>query len=77
MLKSKIKTHKSGKTYNQPHFFILNKEIFNVLKELSTVKFTYFIVTIQVTNTNVITYLKLTKWYSEHLFFVFDFEAVK
>ena len=25
MLKSKIKTHKSGKTYNQPHFFILNK----------------------------------------------------
>lgn len=25
MLKSKIKTHKSGKIYNQPHFFILNK----------------------------------------------------
>jgi hypothetical protein len=25
MLKSKIKTHKSGKTYSQPHFFILNK----------------------------------------------------
>jgi hypothetical protein len=25
MLKSKIKTHKSGKSYNQPHFFILNK----------------------------------------------------
>lgn len=25
MLKSKIKTHKSGKTYQQPHFFILNK----------------------------------------------------
>ncbi len=25
MLKHKIKTHKSGKTYNQPHFFILNK----------------------------------------------------
>lgn len=25
MLKSKIKTHKSGKMYNQPHFFILNK----------------------------------------------------
>jgi len=25
MLKSKIKTYKSGKTYNQPHFFILNK----------------------------------------------------
>ena|ERR1700752_1984287 len=25
MLKSKIKTHKSGKAYNQPHFFILNK----------------------------------------------------
>ena len=25
MLKSKIKTHKSGKNYNQPHFFILNK----------------------------------------------------
>lgn len=25
MLKNKIKTHKSGKTYNQPHFFILNK----------------------------------------------------
>ena len=25
MLKNKIKTHKSGKMYNQPHFFILNK----------------------------------------------------
>lgn len=25
MLKSKIKTHKSGKIYHQPHFFILNK----------------------------------------------------
>lgn len=25
MLKSKIKTHKSGTMYNQPHFFILNK----------------------------------------------------
>ena len=25
MLKSKIKTHKSGKMYQQPHFFILNK----------------------------------------------------
>ncbi len=25
MLKTKIKTHKSGKIYNQPHFFILNK----------------------------------------------------
>lgn len=25
MLKHKIKTHKSGKMYNQPHFFILNK----------------------------------------------------
>lgn len=25
MLKSKIKTHKSGRMYNQPHFFILNK----------------------------------------------------
>jgi len=25
MLKSKIKTHKVGATYNQPHFFILNK----------------------------------------------------
>ena len=25
MLKSKIKTHKSGTAYNQPHFFILNK----------------------------------------------------
>lgn len=25
MLKSKIKTHKLGTTYNQPHFFILNK----------------------------------------------------
>ncbi len=25
MLKFKIKTHKSGKIYNQPHFFILNK----------------------------------------------------
>jgi hypothetical protein len=25
MLKSKIKTHKSGAMYNQPHFFILNK----------------------------------------------------
>jgi len=25
MLKSKIKTHKSGTVYNQPHFFILNK----------------------------------------------------
>lgn len=25
MLKSKIKTHRSGKIYNQPHFFILNK----------------------------------------------------
>jgi hypothetical protein len=25
MLKSKIKTHKVGVTYNQPHFFILNK----------------------------------------------------
>lgn len=25
MLKNKIKTHKSGKSYNQPHFFILNK----------------------------------------------------
>lgn len=25
MLKSKIKTHKSGATYAQPHFFILNK----------------------------------------------------
>jgi hypothetical protein len=25
MLKSKIKTHKMGSTYNQPHFFILNK----------------------------------------------------
>lgn len=25
MLKSKIKTHKSGRVYNQPHFFILNK----------------------------------------------------
>ena len=25
MLKSKIKTHKMGTTYQQPHFFILNK----------------------------------------------------
>ena len=25
MLKSKIKTHKSGTAYKQPHFFILNK----------------------------------------------------
>jgi hypothetical protein len=25
MLKHKIKTHKSGKMYQQPHFFILNK----------------------------------------------------
>lgn len=25
MLKSKIKTHKMGTTYNQPHFFILSK----------------------------------------------------
>ena len=25
MLKSKIKTHKMGSTYKQPHFFILNK----------------------------------------------------
>jgi hypothetical protein len=25
MLKTKIKTHKLGTTYNQPHFFILNK----------------------------------------------------
>ena len=25
MLKSKIKTHKQGKSYSQPHFFILNK----------------------------------------------------
>lgn len=25
MLKSKIKTHKSGTAYQQPHFFILNK----------------------------------------------------
>ncbi len=25
MLKSKIKTHKIGTTYHQPHFFILNK----------------------------------------------------
>ncbi|MCC6182602.1 MAG: hypothetical protein IT237_12290 [Bacteroidia bacterium] len=25
MLKSKIKTHKSGTMYHQPHFFILNK----------------------------------------------------
>lgn len=25
MLKLKIKTHKSGTVYNQPHFFILNK----------------------------------------------------
>lgn len=25
MLKSKIKTHQLGSTYNQPHFFILNK----------------------------------------------------
>lgn len=25
MLKSKIKTHKSGRAYQQPHFFILNK----------------------------------------------------
>ena len=25
MLKNKIKTHKSGTAYNQPHFFILNK----------------------------------------------------
>ena len=25
MIKSKIKTHKQGKMYNQPHFFILNK----------------------------------------------------
>lgn len=25
MLKSKIKTHQLGTTYNQPHFFILNK----------------------------------------------------
>ena len=25
MIKSKIKTHKQGKIYNQPHFFILNK----------------------------------------------------
>jgi hypothetical protein len=25
MLKSKIKTHQSGKMYQQPHFFILNK----------------------------------------------------
>jgi hypothetical protein len=25
MLKAKIKTHKLGTTYNQPHFFILNK----------------------------------------------------
>lgn len=25
MLKSKIKTHQSGKIYTQPHFFILNK----------------------------------------------------
>ena len=25
MLKFKIKTHKSGTAYNQPHFFILNK----------------------------------------------------
>ena len=25
MLKTKIKTHKQGKIYNQPHFFILNK----------------------------------------------------
>jgi hypothetical protein len=25
MLKAKIKTHKLGSTYNQPHFFILNK----------------------------------------------------
>lgn len=25
MIKSKIKTHKSGKIYTQPHFFILNK----------------------------------------------------
>jgi hypothetical protein len=25
MLKSKIKTHKSGRMYHQPHFFILNK----------------------------------------------------
>jgi hypothetical protein len=25
MLQSKIKTHKSGKIYQQPHFFILNK----------------------------------------------------
>lgn len=25
MLKTKIKTHKQGRVYNQPHFFILNK----------------------------------------------------
>jgi hypothetical protein len=25
MIKTKIKTHKQGKMYNQPHFFILNK----------------------------------------------------
>lgn len=25
MLKNKIKTHKSGRAYQQPHFFILNK----------------------------------------------------